>query len=386
MLRLLAPALLTLLALPALAELKFMGLGDLDGDGFFSEAFDVSGDGSTIVGRSDSTSGTEAFRWTESGGMIGLGDLPGGEFRSKALSASQDGSVIVGYARSESGLEIFRWTAATDMVGLGPSPNTFGGDVSDDGSVIVGTFTDSLQVEAFRWTQATDRIGLGTIPGDQQSFGEAVSGDGSIVVGSTNHEAFRWTQADEMAGLGDLQTSPVTVVSEAYGISADGTHIVGGARNDADEDEPFRWDTVTQMKGLGPCPSAIGFVAGADVSADGSVVVGPPSVASDEARAFIWDEENGCRLLQDALSNELGLDLSGWTLSAATGISDDGSIVVGFGENPLGQSEAWMAVIESPPRPVPALSIAMRLIIGCIVAGLGFVTLHRRASAGGRGQ
>jgi uncharacterized membrane protein len=296
-----------------------------------------------------------------------------------ALTASQDGSVIIGYARSESGDEIFRWTAATDMVGLGTSPFTFGGDVSDDGSVIVGTFADSLPFEAFRWTQGTDRVGLDTLPGDPQSFGEAVSGDGSIVVGRTNHEAFRWTQQEGMLGLGDLQNAPATVVSEAYGISADGVYVVGGARNDADEDEPFRWDTVTEMSGLGPCPAELGgFVAGADVSADGSVVVGPPSGAGDPSRAFIWDEKNGCRLLQDALTSEFGLDLSGWTLVGATGISDDGRTIVGYGENPLGQTEAWMAVIGPVPQPVPALSLVVRFGLGSLLAVAGLRVGARR--------
>jgi probable HAF family extracellular repeat protein len=131
----------------AVAEPKFMGLGDLDGALFFSEAFGVSGDGSTIVGRSDSTLGSEAFVWTEGSGIVGLGDLAGGAFNSGAIAASQDGSVIVGYATSESGNENFRWTDTTNMVGLGTAPFTFTGGVSNDGSVVVGTFADSLSFD-----------------------------------------------------------------------------------------------------------------------------------------------------------------------------------------------------------------------------------------------
>jgi probable HAF family extracellular repeat protein len=363
----------------AVAEPKFMGLGDLDGALFFSEAFGVSGDGSTIVGRSDSTLGSEAFVWTEGSGIVGLGDLAGGAFNSGAIAASQDGSVIVGYATSESGNENFRWTDTTNMVGLGTAPFTFTGGVSNDGSVVVGTFADSLSFEAFRWLQPTERVGLETLPGNSQSFGEAVSGDGSIVVGRGGSEAFRWTQASGMMGLGDFQTAPATVISEAYGMSTDGVYIVGGARNDDDEDEPFRWDAATEMTDLG-CPAEIGaFRAGADVSEGGSFVVGPPRGATDNARAFIWDDESGCRLLKDALSVEFGLDLSGWTLVAATGISDDGRTIVGYGENPLGQTEAWMAVIGPVSQPVPALGMLLRLALGSLVGGAGLLGLRRLA-------
>jgi hypothetical protein len=41
----------------------------------------------------------------------------------------------------------------------------------------------------------------------------------------------------------------------------------------------------------------------------------------------------------------LGLDLTGWTLKIAHGISDDGRVIVGEGNNPNGDTEAWIAVI-----------------------------------------
>jgi hypothetical protein len=43
------------------------------------------------------------------------------------------------------------------------------------------------------------------------------------------------------------------------------------------------------------------------------------------------------------LTEEYGLDLSGWTLYSATGISDDGKVIVGNGFNPMGLAEAWIA-------------------------------------------
>ena len=73
-----------------------------------------------ITGRSVSQFGNEAYRWTQIDGMVGLGDLPGGEFRSEAHGVSYDGSVIVGSSYSTAGRrEAFRWTQADGMSGLG---------------------------------------------------------------------------------------------------------------------------------------------------------------------------------------------------------------------------------------------------------------------------
>jgi len=91
----------------------------------------------------ESTSGSESFYWTDSGGMIGLGDLPGGSFSGQAQGVSADGSVVVG--QSDSGLggnEAFRWTDPNGMVGLGDLPgyifSSFASSISSDGLVVVG--------------------------------------------------------------------------------------------------------------------------------------------------------------------------------------------------------------------------------------------------------
>ena len=80
----------------------------------------TSADGSVVVGGTGSTTANgEAYRWTEASGLVGLGDLPGGVFFSEAYATSADGSVVVGYSSSAEGFEAFRWTEATGMVGLG---------------------------------------------------------------------------------------------------------------------------------------------------------------------------------------------------------------------------------------------------------------------------
>jgi len=97
---------------------------------------------------------------------------------------------------------------------------------------------------------------------------------------------------------------------------------------------------------LGDLPGGTFESHGAAVSADGSTVVGSGHSALGE-EAFIWDRANGIRELDQVLTS-VGLNLAGWTLTEATGISSDGQTIVGTGIDPNGQTEAWLATIPEP--------------------------------------
>jgi probable HAF family extracellular repeat protein len=196
-------------------------------------------------------------------------------------------------------------------------------------------------------------------------MGRGVSADGSVVVGfggsSSGFEAFRW-EAGVMTGLGDLSGSYFW--SEAYDVSADGSVVVGYAESTSGH-EAFRWEGGV-MTGLGnPSHGGIGGIwsEAYGVSADGSVVVGKASSALGH-EAFIWDVENGNRSLKDVLVRDYGLDLTGWTLFSARDISDDGLTFVGFGTNPAGYTEGWVATIPEPAT--------------IFLLGLGAVVLRKR--------
>ena len=62
------------------------------------------------------------------------------------------------------------------------------------------------------------------------------------------------------------------------------------------------------------------------------------------APVTIWTAGEGPRLVKDLLVEDYGLDLSGWELHYAAGISDDGRTIVGAGVNPEGQAEGWIPV------------------------------------------
>jgi len=124
--------------------------------------------------------------------MVGLGDLPGGSFSSIARDASADGNVVVGYGTSDSGSEAFRWTSSVGMVGLGDLPgsfSSFANGVSADGNVVVGYGTSDSGSEAFRWTSDGGMVGLGDLPGGSfVSSANGVSADGNVVVGGRWHQ------------------------------------------------------------------------------------------------------------------------------------------------------------------------------------------------------
>lgn len=185
-------------------------LPPIPGTSYGGQANSASADGAIVVGMgagkpdTSGASGSEAFRWTATEGTVGLGDLPGGRWESSALSVSADGSTIVGRGESATGTEAVRWTNA-GIVSLGDLPggasHSVAVNVSGDGSVVVGIGTSALGSEAFRWTEAEGMIGLGSLSPEAGSEGIAISDDGRYIVGSSDGRAFLW---DQQSGMRDL--------------------------------------------------------------------------------------------------------------------------------------------------------------------------------------
>lgn len=323
----------------------FQGLGFLPG-GSTSQAYDVSSDGTVVVGSSKSVRGTEAFRWTVAGGMEGLGSIPGPVFSSQAWSVSADGNTIVGQAAGSGAMwQPFVWTRSGGMTSLGFSGFAYG--VSGDGSVVVGVDVN----QGFAWTGSEGlQLGLGS-----QAF--RVSEDGKTVIGSAGSSAFRWTRSGGMQFLSGGWTS------EAWGVSADGGTVVGRYQSAAGY-QAAAWNSSGALLGLGVLPGGY-FSEAYAASADGSTIVGD-SISGSGSFAFIWDSVHGMQDLNRLLTSS-GIDLSGWTLTEAWGISDDGTVIIGNGVDPSGNTEAWIARIPEPSN------ISLVAIGAC-----GWRFLHRR--------
>ncbi|MEZ5275074.1 MAG: hypothetical protein R3F07_01685 [Opitutaceae bacterium] len=353
----------------ALTGGTFTPLGYLsdDPDIESSWASDVSADGKVVVGRSAAGGSIgsvviEAFRWTEETGMVSLGSLTGNNTHANAVSG--DGSVIVGIIVNPVSFEqeAFRWTSETGIVGLGDFDGgnfaSTASGVSNDGTVIVGSGSPLNQSIGFRWTSEDGMVSIGDLPGGvTQSNAQAASFDGSIVVGSSYifqaEIPIRWT-SDELVGL---ELGEGFLGGIAKKTTPDGSVIVGNGTRAQGAQEAFRWSGESGMVGLGSLRDGAGaFSQAYDVTADGQTVVGQTSSLNVDTgyEAFIWDEVNGMRSLKEELEAAHGLNLEGWVLDAATGISDDGSVIVGRGTSPAFKVEAWRVEVTPVTVVVPS--------------------------------
>jgi len=339
----------------------FVGLGGLAGGDFESRAWGVSDDGAVVVGDSVVAGlfGTQAFVWTREEGMRPLGALEPG-LRSRADGASVDGNTIVGWVGDSNQGQAVMWVNRSEFR-LGDLPGglfaSAAHSVSDNGLIVVGVATSAEPrfFEPFRWTAEDGMVSLGPLPGAElHGMARAVSADGSVIVGGARPpvgvgpaEAFRWTEDTGMVGLGDLPGGAFNSI--AYDVSADGRVIVGIATA-ADQTQAFRWTEQEGMTELDPQRRFFQPRAWS-VSGDGSLIVGDglKRVTDREYRSFsfIWDKHHGMRDLSAVLSEQYGLDLSGWTLTTATAVTPDGRTIVGFGQSP--RPEAWIAHLGPPP-------------------------------------
>lgn len=235
----------------------------------------------------------------------------------------------------------FRWTATGGMQDLGPlgaNQEARAHDISADGSIIVGVALDSQRRNrAFRWTSGG---GMQMLPGPRfQSSGTSdnisceandISAGGSVIVGSAivqndacggtggriKRLGVRWDGSEPFGyHFLDLTPNRPCYATYAYGVSADGSVVVGTGMIDVGDNwtmNAFRWTAATGiMQILGP-PNSYAY----DVSADGGVVVG--KVANVTGGAFRWTEANNVQFLGDDTHD-------------AQSVSGDGSVIVGTG-------------------------------------------------------
>ena len=339
----------------------------------------ISGDGLTVVGAAyDPTGGTfglggyEAIRWTPGFGLEGLGLLEGGE-GSWAYGASLDGAVLAGGACEAEcfAAQPFRWVAPDGPIeGLGyllGAGYSYGYGLSDDGAVLVGFGQDwDYNTLPTCWTEEAGIVAMERLPGGGAAYAYAASADGAVMVGrgwdDQHHEqALLWTADGVVQGLGFLTDPGDNPRSRARAVTPDGVVVVGVAYGDAGAGlytyQGFRWTSSRGMTGLGvdgPDGSLL-TTSVLDTSADGSMLVGAwggEEGTGDGSRAAIWIEGVGWRDLAAWLDHAYGIsDALDWTMAEATAISNDGSVIAGWGRNPAGRTEGFVVTL---PAPCPA--------------------------------
>lgn len=283
-------------------------------------AYGVSADGHTIVGI---TGTSRACYWTDGAGPTVIGGVA-----TDAFGVSADGSIIAG---NRSGGGGYRWTSAGGVVPFGVSADGIFA-MSSDGSTVVGS-TGSPEQACF-WNAAGTRTLLGYLPGDDTSRAMAASSDGSVIVGfsylrsvGTMH-AFRWTSAG-MVNLGLVGTS---TGARAFGVSANGSVVVGGLDSDA-----FRWTSAGGMVEIA------GMEIATAISGDGNTIIGSCPMPGEGSSYFGYWTASGGIVVPDSNPADPG-DANGTYPYA---VSADGQTVAGysFGASPL----PWLFAVTAPP-------------------------------------
>jgi uncharacterized membrane protein len=215
----------------------------------------MSADGSVVAGTfSNYTNGnsdrTDAFRWTESGGIQMLKPLPGDNL-SSAVCVSDDGRVVVGYSffldqNDPAPIRPVRWIDGGPPIDMGWFPGAtslYPFSTNADGSVVMGpVHFGSWPMHIFRWTPSAGYEAVGSIPGTtwidaRDITPDATAGTGySTSYGLPDHSAVYWREG---VGPVDLRESLESAGVRFYGwktimafaISDDGRVITGLARD-----------------------------------------------------------------------------------------------------------------------------------------------------------
>ena len=203
-----------------------------------SDAYAISGDGTTVVGLSWIGCDGRGFRWTAATGMQELQALANGSNRCSAISS--DGSTLGGFAQGDFSRTPAYWEPDTSGTLIDQSKLGEVAGFNNDGSVSVGTFGFPGQTffRAFVRNQQTGVMtNLGGLHTNWGSGAEDISEDGRTIVGfdhiSLSRQAWVITRDDGMIALDAKLTAmgftgfPATLVCRA--VSDDGRVVVGGA-------------------------------------------------------------------------------------------------------------------------------------------------------------
>jgi probable HAF family extracellular repeat protein len=306
----------------------------------------ISGDGTVVGGMYNGT----AFTWTAAGGLVDLGGNGG------HVTVSNDGQHVSGMIVDGNGFDnAGLWQGGTSWLPLGGIGGSSGTSmstnyaISGDGSSVVGlAWVNAGTAHAFQWTQSTGMIDLFSLGGDS-SRANGISADGTTIVGWDQDPGTGWWRGAMWVNGTEYLIDPNGVAGDAWGVNSDGTFIVGGS-HPSNSEHAWRWSKATgQFDDLGTFGGWLANSEGRAVSDDGSVVVGWSGGFMDEY-AFIWTEASGTQMvkLSDYLTKYGVTGHQGYTLRFATGISDDGTVIVGTCQDMSWNQYAFVATI--PPQ------------------------------------
>jgi uncharacterized membrane protein len=352
-----------------------------------SHAYQISRDGSTVVGQSYGSAGIpRGIIWRPGLPSALQIDAPPGMLVPPGFTraVSIDGQKFLSFAYPTStsnisyrqayiaeGVDNQTWTLPTTFNPLpfaGESSFTTMAFLSADAQFALGTYFNG-----------ETRI-VSTAPNSSYNFNFGVLANGStykLLAASDNLQVFGGVYYPTNNPKGFIfangQFSPLSslhatlsLASEVTSISPDGQIIVGNARINSLGYRPFVLNRQTGLlKWLNTSNNPQLDIYAKSLAANAQVIVGTVVPKSSFAavfgppRAFRWvcDTASGNIVRQDIqkvlLQTTNNNDLPYWRLHDAVSVSGDGRMIIGNGQSPVsgqnfGQVQPWYAVVELP--------------------------------------
>ncbi len=318
-------------------------------------AWDITPDGTVVIGNAGGT--YETFRWTAADGFELLGGSTAGMGGGAGTpDVSADGmhasATIADVATDSTYITQGLWTQGFRWTETMPPPPPDGGmlgdaygsawGLSDDASTLVGLYWRPGQpggsAHACYWTEGTGVVDLGSSGGNSRA--NDADYDGNVIVGWDENPDWGGRRPTVWVdGVMTVLESP-DGFCELYAVTPDGEMVIGNSYNaDRQFAEAATWEwtgSTWDKRVLGSLPGTLGgygVVVPRDVTADGSVVVGTNGFDWQQWAAFIWTDETGMVDLNDFLVDN-GVTLpADFDIQSLNGISDDGTVMVGFGQD-----------------------------------------------------
>lgn len=209
-------------------------------------------------------------------------------------------------------------------------------DVSDDGVAVGLAIDENQKYFAFRWSAAEGMTKLTVNRPAKPSRANAISADGSTIVGWNDQDDGARTAVIWKNGVPlDLVDDAGNPVGEAAAVSSDGRVVVGESYATANGSEAWRWTEETGVRPIGclsdgiQCGPAYAF----GLSDDGNVILGASGMGFDR-KATIWTPTGGVQWLSDYLTTQDVVVPEGWELMSGGGVSADGKTLSGWGLSP----------------------------------------------------
>ncbi|MBU6409750.1 MAG: immunoglobulin domain-containing protein, partial [Verrucomicrobia bacterium] len=313
-------------------------LGTLGGTNSSAAAINDLGQ---IVGSAGTVDGsTHAFLFTN-GILRDLGTLGG---TNSAANAINNSGVIVGWADNSNGMACAFVNSNGVMSDLGITRSTgqpsFANAINDAGQ-IAGTYDlNTTTPDAFLFSGG-GLYGLGALPGYALSQGQAINEDGAIAgscqttAGGYPYHAAVWTPSQtngvsgtwmdlEIPGLFPTNSSPGDIHNNGSGWGINDSGLVAGMASVSNN----YYHAFVYVNGAMEDLGLDGFVSAKalHVNNAGQIVgyLGTDLIGNGGGihHAFTWDSVQGMRDLNTLIDTN-----SGWFLSEAAGLNDNGQVV-----------------------------------------------------------